>query len=78
MYVRKICIRCPNYSFKCKYGACISKTKKCDGVKQCIDGSDEEQCFTSTSTPRPKPSKQTQSPIVPTTTPNTMKYLYFQ
>lgn len=27
--------------FKCKYGACIKKSEKCDGIKNCADGSDE-------------------------------------
>lgn len=30
--------------FKCSYGACISKTDKCNGISNCADGSDEEGC----------------------------------
>lgn len=33
--------RCPNYSFRCKYGACVDYNAKCDGKNDCIDGSDE-------------------------------------
>lgn len=36
--------RCPKYTFKCRYGACINKLSKCNGVNNCIDGSDEDQC----------------------------------
>lgn len=34
--------RCPGFSFQCAYGACIDKTKKCDGEEDCKDGSDED------------------------------------
>lgn len=50
-------IRCPKYTFKCRYGACISKESKCNGVKNCIDGSDEQQCPT-------KPISKPKPPIV--------------
>lgn len=33
--------RCPSYSFRCKYGACVDKNYKCDGKRDCVDGSDE-------------------------------------
>ncbi|XP_068910164.1 modular serine protease-like isoform X2 [Tenebrio molitor] len=36
--------RCPLDNFRCYYGACISNKFKCDGIKQCADGSDESQC----------------------------------
>ncbi|XP_050434792.1 modular serine protease-like isoform X2 [Adelges cooleyi] len=32
---------CPSYAFRCKYGACIDRNFKCDGKRDCIDGSDE-------------------------------------
>jgi len=33
--------RCPKYAYRCKYGACVDKSKKCDGKNDCADGSDE-------------------------------------
>lgn len=33
--------RCPSYKFRCDYGACIDKNKLCDGVRDCLDDSDE-------------------------------------
>ncbi|XP_060836736.1 modular serine protease-like isoform X2 [Rhopalosiphum padi] len=35
---------CPTYAFKCTYGACINVESICDGVEQCLDGSDEKGC----------------------------------
>lgn len=32
---------CASYAFRCSYGACVDKTAKCNGVKDCVDGSDE-------------------------------------
>lgn len=34
-------LRCYKQYFQCRYGACINKTYQCDGLKQCVDGSDE-------------------------------------
>lgn len=42
--VLKIYFRCPPGFIRCKYGACISKSKKCNGISDCIDQSDESQC----------------------------------
>ena len=33
-----------NNYFKCKDGIYITKVWKCDGVKHCLDGSDELNC----------------------------------
>ncbi|XP_065209906.1 modular serine protease-like [Planococcus citri] len=59
-------LRCNGQTFQCGYGACISKEYLCDGLKQCIDGSDEtpQACNTthirkraaSDSCPEPPPS----------------------
>ncbi|XP_014285958.1 coagulation factor IX [Halyomorpha halys] len=40
-----LCInkRCPKFTFKCAYGACIDKEKKCDGHPDCYDKSDEDE-----------------------------------
>lgn len=34
--------RCPQFLFRCNYGACIDGDLKCNGVTNCADGSDEE------------------------------------
>jgi len=38
-----VCIfnRCQSYLFRCNYGACVDKNVLCNGVKECVDGSDE-------------------------------------
>lgn len=71
--------RCQKYTFQCKYGACVSKESKCDGIRQCIDGSDEERCESNSNSPSSKPIT-TARPVdiitKPTTQSNTM-YLSF-
>lgn len=36
-------ILCPDYAFRCKYGACINGDAVCNGVQDCVDNSDETQ-----------------------------------
>lgn len=35
---------CPSNHAKCKYGACIPRSKFCNGVRDCFDSSDELNC----------------------------------
>lgn len=37
--------RCPQYTYKCAYGGCIFEGARCDGKNDCIDNSDEADCF---------------------------------
>lgn len=50
-FVHTLRFRCPAFTFKCRYGACISKTNKCNGARNCADGSDEDGCPTTTQKP---------------------------
>lgn len=34
---------CPKYAFRCRYGACLPRTIRCNGVEDCVDGSDEDE-----------------------------------
>lgn len=34
---------CPAFNFRCAYGACIEESLRCNGVRNCADGSDEDQ-----------------------------------
>ncbi len=38
--IKELCYRtiCPDGQFRCHYGACISKSKKCNGIRDCSDG----------------------------------------
>ena len=35
---------CPNGTFQCSDGKCISKSWLCDGENDCSDGQDEQNC----------------------------------
>lgn len=34
-------LECPRGWYKCFSGSCIPAKMQCDGIKQCVDGSDE-------------------------------------
>jgi len=38
-----LCSGCPMWSMLCD-NACIPVTKRCDGVQDCVDASDEANC----------------------------------
>ena len=50
----------PDDWFRCNDGVCIAKVWKCDGEKDCLDGSDEDNCtqhgFTGRIVDNPNPS----------------------
>lgn len=71
-------LRCQKYTFQCKYGACVSKESKCDGIRQCIDGSDEERCESNSNSPSSKPittARPVHITTMPTTHSNNTMYL---
>lgn len=55
-------IQCPGYTFKCDYGACVNGYAKCDGIKDCVDNSDENNCVTATTKPPVPTLKPTEPP----------------
>lgn len=48
---------CSELFFRCSYGACIDSNLKCNGVTNCVDGSDEDPklCKGTTATVTPGP-----------------------
>ena len=39
-----MCAACHENQYRCNNGECISACKRCDGRRQCADGSDETYC----------------------------------
>lgn len=37
-------VPCAEHEFQCTNGLCIDSNAQCDGVKDCLDGSDELKC----------------------------------
>lgn len=63
-------LRCQKYTFQCKYGACVSKESRCDGIRQCADGSDEV-CGTQTTSKPTTTVRPVDISTKPTTQSNT-------
>lgn len=76
-YTKYFNLRCQKYTFRCNYGACVSKESKCDGVKQCADGSDEENCVDRNPISQPITVKPVNNTTQPTTQSNTKYIFYF-
>lgn len=41
-----ILVPCEEHQFQCNNGLCIDSADQCNGVKDCLDESDEIQCDT--------------------------------
>ena len=39
-----LCIDCSDHRFTCANGQCVAATAVCDGLKDCMDASDEVNC----------------------------------
>ncbi|XP_037299562.1 modular serine protease isoform X2 [Manduca sexta] len=42
---------CPDYYFRCAYGACVDRGADCDGKNDCADGSDEDNVLCNITVP---------------------------
>ena len=44
VFIHAIVSVCNEKQYRCSYGGCVDHAMKCDGKKDCFDGSDEEEC----------------------------------